>query len=180
MDVLRSGQELGRGGWRHRRDHRFLRILWTRNAAPGRPAAADADARREELPGVHSAGRGRNYSAVEFSSGNHGRADGGVDRYRKHRGAETFERFADYRLQIPGISDPGGAAEGRSEFYCGAGGDDRGGGLPASQDALHRVHRIEGSGAAHPGGGGQASTGADVDQAHHAGDGRQGRDHRGR
>ncbi len=49
----------------------------------------------------------------------------------------------------------------------------------ASQDALHRVHRLEGSWPAHQPARRGAAARPDLDQAHHPGDGRQGL-HRGR
>ncbi len=52
---------------------------------PGRAQSAD----------VHSAGRGRGDSAVEFSVRDYGGDDGGFDRHRQHRDSEAFERFAD-------------------------------------------------------------------------------------
>ena len=50
-------------------------------------AEVDPVARREKLPELHSAGRGRGDSAVEFRCGHHGRDDGGLDRHRQYRGA---------------------------------------------------------------------------------------------
>ncbi len=48
------------------------------------------------------------------------------------------------------------------------------------EDAFYCVYRIEGSGAADRGAGDEDAAGAGVDQAHRAGDGRQGRDYRRR
>ena len=98
---LRSRQELGRGRRRHRRDHRLLRVLRARSAALGQGANTDrAAARRARLSALHSAGRGRGDSAVEFPLRHHGRHDAGLDRLRQHRHPEAVERFADHRREV--------------------------------------------------------------------------------
>ncbi len=56
--------------------------------------------RRARHPDLHSAGRGRGDSAVEFSLRHHGRHDAGFDRQRQHRNSETFERLADHRGEV--------------------------------------------------------------------------------
>ena len=65
-------------------------------------------------------------------------------------------------------------------FFTGPGGNGGRSARQSSEDALHRVHRLEGSGPAHQRTGGAQAAGAGVDQAHRARDGRQGRDHRRR
>ncbi len=66
VDGLRGRQELGRGRWRHRRADRLLRLLRAGSAAPVQGRDAGAVARRARLAALHSAGRGRGDSAVEF------------------------------------------------------------------------------------------------------------------
>src|SRR6266481_982106 len=98
--VLRSGQDVDGSGRRYRGNDRLPRILRARNVAIGRAAKAGADARRAQLPGLYSAGRGRDHSAVEFSMRDHGGNDGGIAGYGKYGGAEAGGGLADYRGKI--------------------------------------------------------------------------------
>src|SRR5258708_24063153 len=72
VGLLRSWQDLAGSGRGHRGNCRFSGILRAGNAAPGGAAKTDADARRAELFGLHSAWRWRDYSAVEFPMRHHG------------------------------------------------------------------------------------------------------------
>ena len=141
--------------------------------------AAGAVAGRARLAALHSAGRRRGDSAVEFPRRHHGRHDAGVHRVRQHRHAEAVERLADHRGEV--LRDPGGSRPARR----------RGQLLPrprrqlrqrhrrAPQDPLHRLHRLERSRPAHQPARGHAAARPDLDQAHRARDGRQGLDRRG-
>ena len=108
-----------------------------------------------QLPGerdtlmLHSAGRWRGDSAVEFCLRHHGRHDAGFDGQRQHGGAEALERFADHCREVRRTAGRMRHARGRGEFlprrrrelWRRAGG--------ASEDALHRFHRFARSWTAH-------------------------------
>ena len=134
---------------------------------------------REKLSEIYSVGRGHRDSALEFCCGDYGRDDFGCDRYWKHRGGEAVERFADDRRDLRGYSLRGGRAGRRGQFLHRSrqhGGRSAG---DESQDALHRFHGIERGGPAYRRASHQDAARPGVDQAHRAGNGRQGRDRRG-
>ena len=58
---------------------------------------------RTQSAAVHSAGRWRGDSTVEFSVCHHGGDDGGRDRVRQYRDPEAFERFSDDRGAVSSI-----------------------------------------------------------------------------
>ena len=73
-----------------------------------------------------------------------------------------------------------GMPEGVVNFCPGAGASFRQCGSRASQDPLHRFHRLARSRSRHQQERGHAGSRTDLDQAHHPRNGRQGRHHRGR
>ncbi len=101
-----------------------------------------------QLPGehdtlyLHSAGRGRGDSAVELSLRHHGGDDHSIDRQRQHRHPEAFERFAYDCGEIHGTAGRSRAARGSGEFLPRFGRKLRRRHCGASEDALHRLHRI--------------------------------------
>ena len=74
---------------------------------------------RDQLP-LHSAGRGRGDSAVEFPVRHHGRHDAGLDRLRQHRDPEAVERFADHCGEIFRVAGRSRNAGRRCEFLSGS------------------------------------------------------------
>ena len=102
----------------------------------------------------------------------------GLDRQRQHRHPEAVERFAHHRREVRRTARRSRHARGRRELLprrrsqlwrCRRG---------ASEDPLHRFHRIARSRTAHQQGRGNAGSRPDLDQARHSRDGRQRRDHR--
>ena len=121
-------------------------MRWKRSVWRGRNTGAAAG--RARLAALHCAGRGRGDSAVEFPAAIHGRHDARLDGLRQYSGTEALGRFADHCgkvLRGPGRSRPAPtawsiSAPARQQLRqrC----------RRTSQDALHRLHRIEGSRAA--------------------------------
>jgi hypothetical protein len=139
-----------------------------------------------QLPGerdtltVYSARSGRGDSALELCLRHHGRHDAGFDRQRQHCSAEALERFADDCGEVHGTAGRMRHARRRGELlprrrrelWRRAGG--------TSEDSLHRFHRIARSWIAHQPDCRTTATRPDLDQAHGARNGRQGRHHRRR
>ena len=72
--------------------------------------------RRARSTVVHSAGRLRSDSAVEFSLCHYGRHDRGCDRDWQYRDSETFERVANHRRAVSRCAGRSGDAARRGEL----------------------------------------------------------------
>ena len=146
----------------------------------GRAAETHAHAWRTQLHDVHSPRRRRDHSALEFPVRHHGRLVARVAGHGQHRGAQARADSPTIAAKFVDILFEAGRSQGSCAVRDWFGRRDWGHHRAASQDALYRVHRLEGSGLAHFGVGRQSFAGPDLDQAHGARNGRQGRHDRGR
>ena len=105
---------------------------------------------------------------MEFRGGDYGWNDTGIDRDGKHGGSEAVERFADDCSAFLRHSLRSGRAARRGELLHRTRRDGWRSTGDACENALHRIHRIERSGAANQRTGCEKAAGADVDQAHGA------------
>ena len=142
LDGVRSRQELGRGRRRHRRGHRFLRVLRARGAALGQAEPPVQLPGERDTLALHPARRRRGDSAVEFPLRHHGRHDGRRDRHRQHGRPEAVERFADDRGEVRGTARRSRHARRRRELLPRLRRELRRRAGGASEDALHRFHRL--------------------------------------
>ena len=139
---LRGQQELGRGGRRHLRDHRLLRVLCPRGAAPGQGGDPGTATRRARPAVLHPARRGRGDSAVEFPLA----IMAGMTLASIVCGNTVILKPSsdspDHRRQVLRTARGSGHARGRGEFLPRLGRDlwrqHRG----SSQDTVRRLHRL--------------------------------------
>ena len=110
----------------------------------------------------------------------HGGNDRGIAGYGEYGDPEARGGFTDHRGKIHRHSVRGRRSEGSRELHHRAGQRDWRCARTASEDAVHRIHGLKGSGAADQRTRRQDRSRTDVDQAHGAGNGRQGRDRGGR